>query len=100
MKTPRHEWTEREISISVEAYLLMLRIQQSGAKPDKGVIRAIYLPQLRGTRTPGSWDRRMCNISAVFVEFGLPYVKGFKPLKNVGKNVHSQIIRSTLRHLV
>jgi len=100
MKTSSSDWTEREISISVEAYLLMLRIQQSGTKPNKGMIRSVYLPQLRGSRTPGSWDRRMCNISAVFVELDLPYVKGFKPLKNVGINVRSNIIKSALRHLV
>lgn len=100
MKTSSTDWTEREISLSVEAYLIMLRIQQAGTKPDKGAIRAIYLSQLRDIRTSGSWERRMGNISAVFLDLGLPYVKGYKPLKNVGNNVRSLIIKSTLRHLI
>lgn len=100
VKPSSSDWTEREISLSVQAYLLMLRIQQAGTKPNKGAVRLTYLSQLHDLRTPGSWDRRMCNISAVFLDLGLPYVKGYKPLKNVGNNVRSLIIKSALRHLI
>jgi 5-methylcytosine-specific restriction protein A len=93
-------WSERDIEISVQAYLLMLRAQQSGVTPNKSAVRAIYLSQLNGSRSAGSWERRMCNISAVLDSHDLPYVKGYKPLTNVGKNVHSLIVRAIVRYLV
>jgi 5-methylcytosine-specific restriction protein A len=96
----QNKWSERDIRTSVEAYLLMLRIQQSGLKPNKSAIRDAYLPQLQGPRSTGSWERRMCNISAVFSDLGLPTVSGYGALRNVGKNVRNQVVKATLRCLI
>jgi hypothetical protein len=42
----------------------------------------------------------MCNISALLVDLDLPYVKGFKPLPNIGVNVRREISRALIRALV
>lgn len=93
-------WSQAEIQVGVEAYLLMLRIQQAGLPLNKMAIRNMFLPQLSRKRSAKSWDFRMCNISALLVDLGLPYVKGFKPLPNVGVNIRREISRALIRVLV
>ena len=93
-------WSQAEIQVAVEAYVLMLRIQQAGLPLNKVAVRNIFLPQLSRKRSAKSWDYRMCNISALLVDLGLPYVKGFKPLPNIGVNVRREISRALIRALV
>jgi 5-methylcytosine-specific restriction protein A len=93
-------WSQAEIQVAVEAYVLMLRIQQAGLPLNKVAVRNMFLPQLSRKRSAKSWDYRMCNISALLVDLDLPYVKGFKPLPNIGVNVRREISRALIRALV
>lgn len=74
----RNTWSQDEIRVAVEAYVLMLRIQQAGLPLNKVAVRNMFLPQLSRKRSAKSWDYRMCNISALLVDLALPYVKGFE----------------------
>ena len=51
--------------------------------------------QLRGdrlsARNRSSIEFRMCNISSVFTEMGVDYLKGYRPAENVGANVREAI---------
>jgi 5-methylcytosine-specific restriction protein A len=93
-------WSQAELEVAVEAYVLMLRIQRAGLPLNKTAVRNAYLPLLRRKRSAKSWDFRMCNISALLVDLGLPYVKGFKPLRNVGENVRMEIRRALIQALI
>lgn len=58
-----------------------------GALPQADAVSQ-QTPQLLGkslpddNRTPGSVERKHQNISAVMINFGLPYISGYKPLGN------------------
>ncbi len=92
-------WSKKELALAVEAYVHMYRMQLSGNTPKKSQVQNIYLPQMAKKRSPKSWDYRMCNISAVFDDLGLEYVRGFKPLKNVGTRVRQELIEALVRSL-
>lgn len=57
----------------------MLVLDLSGAEYVKAHRRIALAPRLDG-RTKASIERKHCNISAVLVRMGLPYVDGYKPL--------------------
>jgi hypothetical protein len=80
---PEHEgtpWTRREIEAIVADYLEMLMIELAGGMFVKAE-RNRALQALTG-RSHGSIEYKHQNISAVMAEFGLPFVRGYKPAKN------------------
>jgi 5-methylcytosine-specific restriction protein A len=77
------EWDEAEIDIAVEQYVEVLKRGGSQRSVSKDVFLARAEKQLP-KRNSGSVNRRMCNISHVFVELGGDPVIGWKPLANVG----------------
>lgn len=99
MARPDDNWSNKELALAVEAYVHMYRMQLSGNTPKKSQVRDIYLPQMAKKRSPKSWDYRMCNISAIFDDLGLKYVRGFKPLRNVGARVRQEIIEALVRSM-
>lgn len=82
-------WSDEELKDAVFAYKKMQQDLDSG-KPI--VKRFIYkaLSEKWG-RTEKSYERRMSNISAVLDLYGRAWIKGLKPLSNVGTNVISVI---------
>jgi len=82
-------WSDEELKDAVFAYKKMQQDLDSG-KPI--VKRAVYkaLSEKWG-RTENSYERRMSNISAVLDLYGRAWIKGLKPLSNVGTNVISVI---------
>lgn len=77
-------WSEDELRAAVEAYLDMLRLENSGAAFSK----AEYNRRLRAgplsKRTEGSVEYRMQNISAVLAGMGRAGIEGYKAAANVG----------------
>jgi hypothetical protein len=59
---------------------------QGEPKPNKSKARREGLAAMAATRednaqrSPGSWEMKACNISAVMRAAGLPWVNGYKPL--------------------
>ena len=82
-------WSDEELKDAVFAYKKMQHDLDSGAPVVK---KAIYktLSEKWG-RTENSYERRMSNISAVLDLNGRAWIKGLKPLSNVGTNVISII---------
>jgi hypothetical protein len=46
-----------------------------------------------GSRSRGSIERKHQNISAVMLQLGLPYIKGYKPLPNIQEALRTEVRR-------
>lgn len=82
-------WSDEEIKDAVIAYKNMQRDLASGKK----VIKSSAYKSLskKWGRTEKSYEQRMSNISAVLDLHGRAWIKGLKPLSNVGTNVAAVI---------
>ena len=82
-------WGRQELEASVIAYIEMLKKDARGEKYTK----TSYYKDLSDKfgRTSKAYEYRMQNISYVYDLQGRPWLKGLKPLKNVGANVVEQI---------
>ncbi len=76
------EWSIKELSAAIEAYLQMLSLEQKGESYNKAAVQRMLLSGPIKERT--STERRMQNISYVMETMGHPYIEGYKPLSNVG----------------
>ena len=76
-------WSEREQRITCTAYAVLLDAQQNDVAANKSQIRrATLLAMNAGSDTPrsaGSYEFKMCNISAALDDSGNTYVTGYKP---------------------
>lgn len=72
------EWSELEAELIVTDYLNMLTLELTGQSYNKSARRRALLERLRG-RSEGSIEFKHANISAVMVELGFPYLRGYKP---------------------
>ena len=84
-------WTQSEITATVVAYQGMLDSQRRGDKYNKAQINRTLRAGAVKARSRGSIEMRMCNISAVMVKHGRPFVFGYKPRGNVGAQVITMI---------
>ncbi|MGB7288992.1 MAG: DUF3883 domain-containing protein [Candidatus Macondimonas sp.] len=57
----------------------MLMLELSGQSYSKSAHRKLLLEKLNG-RTASAVERKHQNISAILIEFGVPYITGYKPL--------------------
>lgn len=78
----RKNWTTTEINIALRAYFYILNEEQNGRKVNKAAVRRAALKEMGFTRSAGSYEMKLCNISAACVARGLPWVNGYKPLGN------------------
>lgn len=84
-------WAPRELKASVKAYVGMLEKELLREDLNKAQVnRKLREGPLR-QRSRSSVEMRMQNISAVLAEAGLPFVSGYKPLRNVGAAIFAQI---------
>jgi len=74
------DWTEAENGAIVDDYLAMLALECAGTSYSKTEHRNALIESMGGTRSRGSIERKHQNISAVMLQLGLPYIKGYKPL--------------------
>jgi 5-methylcytosine-specific restriction protein A len=89
MSSQQKDWTDDELQASVEEYLKLRDAQINGEKPNKSEIYRSLSE--RFGRSPGAFERRFGNISFVLAEHGREWVKGHKPLKNVGDKNFNRI---------
>lgn len=75
------DWSDLEVALIVADYFSMLEKQLQGARFSKTAHRTTLMPLL-ADRTEGSIEYKHRNISAVLVEAGVPYLRGYKPLYN------------------
>lgn len=76
----REPWTETEISAILRDYFEMLQLEQRGENYNK----TEYGTQLRARigRSHKATEFKHCNISAILIELGMPYIRGYPPLPN------------------
>ena len=74
-------WSREEVEAAVADYLEMLWMERSGVPYNKAEHNC-KLQQMLSRRSKGSIERKHQNISAVLIEFGYPYIDGYKPLGN------------------
>lgn len=93
-------WTQFEIDASVRQYLMMLDLQEDGQDFNKSKVNQLLRTAELASRTRGSVEYRMQNISAVMDSLGKKFLIGYKPARNVGSGVEKMIktaIHSRLR---
>ncbi|MBD8526897.1 DUF3883 domain-containing protein [Pseudomarimonas arenosa] len=74
-------WSRIEVEACVADYLRMLSYELNGQRYSKTEHAKALLQKLRG-RSRASLEFKHCNISAVMIEFGYPYIAGYKPRSN------------------
>ncbi len=74
-------WSREEVEAAVADYLAMLRAERTGLSYNKTEHRRV-LAKLLHERSDASIERKHQNISAVLIELGMPYIEGYKPLRN------------------
>lgn len=74
-------WSREEVEATVNDYLQMLTAQFAGQTYNKTEHRGRLAAQLNN-RTEGSIEFKHCNISAILIELGCPYIIGYKRRDN------------------
>ncbi len=74
-------WSLAEVEATVSDYFDMLSGELRGERVNKREHNRRLAGRLNG-RSAGSIERKHQNISAVLIEFGCPYIDGYKPLRN------------------
>ena len=74
-------WTRREVEATVSVYFEMLAAELADVPYSKAEARRKLKPLLNN-RSDGSIEFKFCNVSAVLIELGFPYISGYKPRWN------------------
>ena len=86
---PGETWTDDELEAAVIAYLQMLKLESAGSPYNKAsVVRALKAGPLRHR---ASVDHRMSNISYVLSQMDRTWIRGYKPLANVGSDGQARL---------
>ena len=75
------DWSHEEVEAIVADYLHMLVLELAGQSYNKTEHRR-RLQRLLTQRSNGSIEFKHCNISAVMVNLGVPYIRGYQPRGN------------------
>ncbi len=76
------DWSREEVEAIVVDYLRMLSLELSGQNYSKAAHRRALQAKLN-QRSDGSIEFKHGNVSAVMIECGYPYVRGYLPRANV-----------------
>lgn len=71
-------WTDAENEAIVQEYFEMLRLEQRGERYNKAAHRRRLAKSV--DRDEPAMEFKYCNISAILVELGMPYIRGYRPL--------------------
>lgn len=75
------DWKRIEVEAIVADYLKMLSLELAGQTYSKATHRRTLLERLN-SRSNGSVEFKHCNISAVLIDLGFPYIRGYQPRAN------------------
>ncbi|MDC6406285.1 MULTISPECIES: DUF3883 domain-containing protein [Maribacter] len=92
-----NEWSNLEVELIVTDYFSMLYKELTGQDFKKTEHRRSLLPQLNN-RSEGSIEFKHQNISAVLINFGQPYIKGYLPRYNYQKILEDKVIEYLYNH--
>lgn len=92
------DWKRTEVEAIVADYLKMLSLELAGQTYSKAAHRKALLEGLN-SRSNGSVEFKHCNISAVLIDLGFPYIRGYQPRANyqglLREVVEQQVVRLT-----
>jgi hypothetical protein len=75
------DWARDEVELVVDDYFAMLTLELSGQSYNKAQRRRALMQRLNA-RSEGSIEFKRCNISAVMIQIGFPYLSGYQPRNN------------------
>ena len=75
------DWSQIEVEVLISVYFDFLDKEVRGESVNKRAANLQLLPLLNN-RSLGSVEFKHCNVSAVLLELGYPYVDGYKPRSN------------------
>ncbi len=75
------KWSQEEVEAIVSNYFTMFSLELRREPYNKAAHRRNVI-QLLNQRSEGAIERKHQNISAILMEFGYPYIFGYKPLGN------------------
>lgn len=90
-------WSELEVELIVANYFEMLSKEISGISYSKTAFRNDILPLLKN-RSSGSVEFKHQNISAVLINLGQPYIKGYLPRFNYQKILEEKVIEFLIQN--
>jgi len=85
-------WTDEELTSAIQAYLDMLRAELNGQPYSKAEVNRQLRMGLLSSRTKGSIEFRMQNISAALYELRMPWIAGYLPARNIGSVVKEKMV--------
>lgn len=92
------DWSLLEVEAIVADYLKMLSLELGGQAFSKAAHRRALQEKLND-RSDGSIEFKHCNISAVMIDLGFPYIRGYQPRSNyqslLREVVEAQISRTS-----
>lgn len=88
-------WSHEEVEAVVADYFQMLTMELAGQAYNKSTHRRNLALKLNG-RSGGSIEFKHCNISAVLIELGVPYIRGYQPRGNY-QALLAQVVAGRLR---
>ena len=74
-------WSTEEVEATVADHLHMLTLELTGQRYSKAEHRRRLQAQLNN-RSEASIEFKHCNISAVLIHLGMPYIRGYQPRAN------------------
>lgn len=86
-----NSWTEREVELIIQDYFKMLFAELSSLNYSKAAHRRSLL-QLLNNRTEGSIEFKHQNISAVLINLGQLYIRGYLPRFNYQKILEDKVV--------
>jgi hypothetical protein len=90
------DWTSEEVDLIVADYLSMLTQELTAQRYSKTAHRQ-RLMQLLPHRSAGSIEFKHANISAVMLEMGFPYLRGYKPRVNFQRRLLTEVVADQVR---
>lgn len=90
------DWSRLEVEACVADYLRMLTLELNGQRYSKTEHANALLKKL-DDRSRQSVEFKRCNISAVMLFFGYPYIDGYKPRGNF-QAMLADVVESQLEH--
>lgn len=83
------EWSESEVDHVVDTYFSMLTLELAGERYSKTEFRRSLAGEV--TRSKGSLEFKLQNVSAVLDELGAVWISGYKPRRNVQQLLRERV---------
>lgn len=90
-------WSKEEVEATISDYFSMLVMELQGIKYVKSKHNQ-KLQQKLNNRTGGSVEFKHCNISAILLQLGLPYIDGYKRRDNYQNLLRKQVEEYIAEH--